>query len=61
MAPRHYYLVAALPSLGELGTAPPWTAADLLAHVDQVGGPTEVVAALLLGDDLLQRDALLAG
>ena len=61
MAARHYYLVSALPSLGELGTAPPWTAADLLGHVTDVGGPTEVVEALLLGDDLLQRDALLAG
>ena len=61
MAPRHYYLVAALPAIGELGALPPWTAVELLGHVADSGGAAEVVAALLLGDDLLQRDALLAG
>ena len=61
MAVRNYYLVSALPSMGELGAAPPWTTAALLEHVHESGGPAEVVAALLLGDDLLQRDSLLAG
>jgi hypothetical protein len=61
MAVRNYYLASALPSMGELGAAPPWTTAALLEHVRDAGGPAEVVAALLLGDDLLQRDALLAG
>ena len=61
MAVRNYYLASALPSMGELGAAPPWTTAALLEHVREAGGPAPVVAALLLGDDLLQRDALLAG
>lgn len=61
MGVRHYYLVSALPAIGELGSVPPWTTADLADHVSDSGGPGEVVAALLLGDDLLQRDALLAG
>jgi hypothetical protein len=61
MAVRNYYLVSALPSMGELGAAPPWTTPALLEHVREAGGPAEVVAVLLLGDDLLQRDALLAG
>jgi hypothetical protein len=61
MPVRNYYLASALPSMGELGAAPPWTTAALLELVHDAGGPTEVVAALLLGDDLLQRDSLLAG
>ncbi|HOC43594.1 MAG TPA: DUF2764 family protein [Thermoanaerobaculales bacterium] len=61
MAGRNYFLASALPSMGELGAAPPWTPAALLEHVREAGGPVEVVTALLLGDDLLQRDALLAG
>jgi hypothetical protein len=61
MAARGYFLVSALPSMGELGSAPPWTPVALLEHVREAGGPAAVVEALLLGDDLLQRDALLAG
>jgi len=61
MAISNYYLISALPSMGELGAVPPWTTAALLEHVREAGGPADVVAALLLGDDLLQRDALLAG
>jgi hypothetical protein len=61
MAARGYFLVSALPSMGELGAAPPWTPVALLEHVRETGGPAAVVEALLLGDDLLQRDALLAG
>jgi len=61
MAISSYYLISALPSMGELGAVPSWTTAALLEHVREAGGPAEVVAALLLGDDLLQRDALLAG
>ena len=61
MAAGGYYLVSALPSMGELGATPPWTPVALLEHVRAAGGPAEVLEALLLGDDLLQRDALLAG
>jgi len=60
MAVGNYYLVTALPVLGDLGSVPPITPADLMEHV--AGATAEdVVAMVLLSDDLLQRDAVLAG
>jgi len=61
MKRRHHYLLAFLPHLGELGAAAPLTPVDLLAHVTESGGPRALVEALLLGDDLMQRESLLAG
>ena len=61
MMRRHHYLLTFLPHLGELGDAPPLTLADLLAHVAESDGPRAAVEALLLADDLVQRDSLLAG
>lgn len=60
MVARHYYLVAALPAMGELGSPPPWTTGDLMEHVRDTGA-AELVAALLVGQDLLQREALREG
>ncbi len=54
-----YFVLSALPPLGELGTAPSLTAAalrDLLAGDDR-----DAVDAVLLGDDLAQHVALTAG
>jgi hypothetical protein len=60
VAEHLYYGVTALPVLGELGSAPPLELAELMEMVR--GTPAaEPVAAILLSDDLLQRDACLAG
>ena len=58
---QNEYLLSALPSLGELGQTPPITLTDLLAHVAPSAGPNAIVRAVLLSDDLLQRQAVLAG
>lgn len=55
------YLLSALPALGELGQAPPITSVDLLAHVQPFARPHAIIQAVLLSDDLLQRQAVLAG
>ena len=61
MAASHYFLLAALPHLGELGEAPPVTPARLLEWVRDADGPTGVIETILLSDDLIQRDAQQAG
>jgi len=61
MAGHNYYLVTALPPLGELGSTPPLKPGELLEHVREIAGPRAVVEVILLGDDLLQREAFLAG
>lgn len=57
---RHYY-IATLPALGELGSSPPMGLADLLEHVEENGAWHEQLEAVLLLDDLLQREAVLSG
>jgi hypothetical protein len=60
VAEHLYYGVTALPVLGELGSTPPLALAELMEMVR--GTPAaDLVAAILLSDDLLQRDARLAG
>ena len=61
MPGSHYYLVCALPSLGDLGSVPPLSPAALRELAGESTGPAALVDAILLGDDLLQRDATLAG
>ena len=56
-----YYDLAALPALGELGTEPEMGFAELLEHLSGHRGRHELVGSLLLLDDLLQREAYLAG
>jgi len=58
---QNEYLLSALPALGELGQTPPIAPADLLEHVAPFAGPHDVVRTVLLSDDLLQRQATLAG
>ncbi len=60
MAVGNYYRVTALPSLGDLGSPPPITPAEWVAHLSGASA-REVVEVLLLSDDLLQREAFLAG
>ena len=61
MAGRHYFLLASLPHLGEPGAGAPLTGRELLERVVEAGGPRTLIEALLLEDDLVQREALLAG
>jgi hypothetical protein len=57
---RHFYITT-LPALGELGSTPPMGLADLIEHVDEDRQWREQLQALVLLDDLLQREALLSG
>jgi len=56
-----YYLLSALPAAGALGEPPPLTLPELRAHTAETAAPEALVDAVLLSDDLLQRDAALAG
>ena len=56
-----YYLLAKLPALDELGSTPPIGLAELMEHARESSRSGELVGALLLSDDLMQREALLAG
>jgi hypothetical protein len=57
---RHFYITT-LPALGELGSSPSMGLADLLEHLEENRPWREQLEALALLDDLLQREALLAG
>jgi hypothetical protein len=58
---QHFYLLCVLPDLKPFGSVPPINKQELLAVVTESGGPTDVVRVLLMSDDLLQREAVLAG
>ncbi len=60
MAVGNYYLVTALPALGDPGAPPPIAPADLVDHV-RGASARPLVETIFLSDDLLQRDAYLAG
>lgn len=57
---RHFYITT-LPALGELGSAVPMGLADLIEHVGEHRQLREQVEAVVLLDDLIQRESLLAG
>jgi hypothetical protein len=57
---RHFYITT-LPALSDLGSSPPMGLADLLEHVEENPAWFEQLEALVLLDDLQQREALLAG
>ena len=61
MAGRNYYLLSALPPIGHFGDPPPLSLSDFASMLRQADGPAEIVEALLLGDDLTQRQAVLSG
>jgi len=56
-----YYDITALPALGQLGTVPPLTLPALLEHLADSPGSRVRVEVLFMLDDLLQREAFLAG
>ncbi len=61
MISENYFLITALPALGDLGSALPITPAELLDHVGPDRPAGQAIEVLFLADDLLQRQALLAG
>lgn len=61
MGADNYYRISALPALGDLGSAPPLSLAALREHVGERPAARALVDALLLFDDLRQREAFLAG
>ena len=61
MSEQYYYLLSALPQLGELGEAPPIEASDFIALLQGSEKPLRVAQAVLLSDDLLQREAFVTG
>jgi len=61
MAGCNYYAISALPTLPDLGAPPPISPADLREHVKAHVSLRRPVDVLLVSDDLLQREALLAG
>ncbi len=56
----HFYITT-LPALDDLGSSPPMKLADLLEHVEENRKWREQLEALVLLDDLHQREALLVG
>lgn len=61
MGNSHFYLLSSLKGLVEFGSPPPIGKSAFIAKVGACRGPKAAVEALLLGDDLLQREAVLSG
>lgn len=59
MRSERYYYISALPGLGELGSVPPMGFAGLMERVGERPRLAEIVGAVLLFDDLLQRQGFL--
>lgn len=57
---RYEYLLSALPALEPIGSIPPMSKREMLERIIEANGPVESVEILLLGDDLVQYEALLA-
>jgi hypothetical protein len=61
MVADNYYRISALPALGDLGSAPPISLAALREQTSDRPQARALVDALLVFDDLRQREAFLAG
>jgi hypothetical protein len=61
MRTERYFHITTLPLLGELGSAPSMGLADLVEHVSEDASWRKLVSAVILLDDLEQREAFLAG
>lgn len=63
MAGKNYYLLSFLSTPEALGAEPPIGCGDFLHHLDETiqPRPRELAETIFLSDDLLQRDAALAG
>jgi len=57
----NHYLITALPALGDLGSPPPLTPAEMMKAIQGEGNSGRLVETVLLADDLLLRDSFLAG
>ncbi len=57
---RYEYLLSVLPTLEPIGSIPPMSKQSLLEQIIESNGPVSTVEALLLSDDLIQYQALLA-
>jgi len=60
-AGNNYYLITSLATLESLTSAPPLSNSALLEQISDQPGAEDLVKTLLLSDDLMQRQALLAG
>ena len=60
MARKHYHLLCALPGLRGFNSPPPLGKSEFLAVVRDCLGPEAAIQIILLGDDLLQREAVLS-
>jgi len=58
---RFEFLLSSLPELEALGTPPPLSKVDYLERINDVHGPASSVQMILLEDDLMLREAILAG
>lgn len=61
MLGQNYYLLTALPGLGELGSDPPLAPQAMLEMLAPAAGPYELASVIFLSDDLQLRQAVLAG
>jgi hypothetical protein len=61
MSADTYYLITALPTLGRLGDTPEITLTELVDHIADDADALALTEAILLSDDLLQRDAVVSG
>jgi hypothetical protein len=61
LAGSNYFLLAALPPLGQPGSVPPISRCDLLDLIGDDDQVRQLARTVLLADDLVQRDAVLAG
>lgn len=57
---RYEYLLSILPTLEPIGSIPPLSKQSFLEQVTESNGPVNTVKALLLSDDLMQYQSLLA-
>ncbi len=61
MKGENLYTITSLPTLGELGSPPPMTPAEMLDHIADSETLSHLLGAIFLCDDLIQREAILAG
>jgi hypothetical protein len=61
MSGQNYYLLTALPGLGELGADPSLTPRAMLEMLAPSPGAQQLAAVIFLSDDLLLRQAVMSG
>ena len=61
MTGNNYYILTALPGLGDFGSSAGLTPGKLLEYVTDEAGPRLLSEVIFLSDDLLQRQGYLAG